>query len=50
MKHLLPTIQSLGPVVGVVLCTVVFIAIVAWAYRPGSKRIFDQAGKMPLDD
>jgi|Wag4MinimDraft_6_1082665.scaffolds.fasta_scaffold140655_2 cbb3-type cytochrome oxidase subunit 3 len=50
MKHILPFVTSVGPTVGVVICLSVFIGVLFWVYRPGARRFFEEAGKMPLED
>ena len=35
---------------GLVYLTVVFVAVVAFAFRPGSKEHHDRAARIPLDE
>lgn len=40
----------LGPAVALFLFLGVFVAMLAWIFRPGSRRIYDEQARLPLDD
>ena len=40
----------LGPAVALVLFFSIFMAVLAWIYRPGSREIYEHEARLPLDD
>ncbi|MBI1181278.1 MAG: CcoQ/FixQ family Cbb3-type cytochrome c oxidase assembly chaperone [Alphaproteobacteria bacterium] len=35
---------------GLVYLTVIFVGVVAFLFRPGAKKTYDRAARMPLDE
>jgi cbb3-type cytochrome oxidase subunit 3 len=43
-------IKSIAGQIGLVTFFVVFIGVIFWIYRPGSKKLYDQASLIPLSE
>lgn len=41
---------TLGPAIALLLFFGVFIGVLVWIYRPGSKRIYEHESRLPFDD
>ena len=41
---------TLGPAIALLIFLVVFVGVLAWVFRPGSKRIYEHESRLPLDD
>ncbi|MDH5751926.1 MAG: cbb3-type cytochrome c oxidase subunit 3 [Deltaproteobacteria bacterium] len=39
-----------GPGFALMMFLLFFVAMLAWVYRPGSRRVYDQSAMMPLED
>ena len=39
-----------GPAFALLIFLAVFIGILVWIFRPGSKTFYDETARMPLDD
>ena len=40
----------LGPAVALFLFFGVFLGMLAWIFRPGSRQVYDRHARLPLDD
>lgn len=50
MRYILPSVESIGPIIGVVVCTVAFVALLVWTFSARRKKAFDDAANIPLND
>lgn len=41
---------TLGPGFALLLFLVIFMGVLAWVFRPGSRRIYQEEAKLPLQD
>jgi cytochrome c oxidase cbb3-type subunit IV len=41
---------QLGPAVALLLFLAVFVGMLVWIYRPGSRRIYDRQANLPFDE
>lgn len=41
---------TLGPAIALIIFLVVFVGVLAWVFRPGSRRIYEHESRLPLDD
>ena len=42
--------MTLGPTVALLLFVLLFILVMLWIYRPGSREIYEEEARLPLDD
>jgi len=42
--------SSGGAMLALVLFVVVFVGVLAWIFRPGSRRVYDRAARLPLEN
>ena len=40
----------LAPVTALAIFMILFLGVLFWIFRPGSKRIYEQKARMPLED
>lgn len=41
---------TLGPALALLLFFGVFLAVLAWVYRPGSRQFYEYEARLPLDE
>ena len=44
-----PTLAFWGPGLALVLFLVFFVAIMIWVYRPGSRNVYQESARLPLE-